>query len=67
MFKRFWTYIKWFLRGKPMKEVKGGWCGCCGKWVEDVEFKFPDYYRVSDSLAGGDRITICSECIEQSR
>ena len=57
-------YVLWLLRGKPVKMVKGGWCGCCGKWVEDAEFKFRDYYKIDNFW---DLNTICSECIEQSR
>ncbi len=59
-----WRYIKWRFRGSPMKIVTGGWCGCCGKWVENTRFSFRDYVVV-DNLY--DRNTICSKCIEQSR
>ena len=39
-----WKRIKWILRGKPTKKVIGGWCGCCGAWLETAEFTFPDYW-----------------------
>jgi hypothetical protein len=41
-----WKKLKWILRGKPMKKVIGGWCGCCGKWLSEAEFTFPDYHNV---------------------
>ena len=44
MFQR----IKWFLRGKPVKKVLGGWCGLCGDWLPNEEFTFPDYWVVDN-------------------
>jgi len=46
--RQFLLWLEWLLRGSPYKTVKGGWCGCCGKWIKDAEFKFRDYYPVDN-------------------
>ena len=46
--KNSWTFILWFFRGRPVKKVIGGWCGCCGRWVEEAEFTFRDYWTVDN-------------------
>ena len=51
-----WQRIKWFFRGRPVKKIKGGWCGLCGAWVETAEFTFPDYWKVDTFF---DLNTIC--------
>ena len=54
-----WKWIKWFIKGKPTKKIIGGWCGCCGKWVNDKEFIFPDFWIVDKFF---NRNTICYSC-----
>lgn len=54
-----WRFINWVLRGRPVKKVVGGWCGCCGVWVADAEFTFRDYWVV-DNLFNLN--TICKDC-----
>jgi len=53
------VYLWWVLRGLPKKRVIGGHCGCCGTWMPDEVFKFPDYHKVS----GGDLWSICRVCL----
>lgn len=56
MFYRCYNFIKWLLRGKPVKVIVGGHCGLCGSWVADAR-------RYRDYLVP-DRWTICQKCKE---
>jgi hypothetical protein len=62
MFKILFIKLFWILRGKPTKTVTGGWCGCCGKWIFDAKFIFPDYHMIDNFY---DLNSICPKCGEQ--
>jgi len=57
--KNIMVLIKWIFRGIPVKKVVGGWCGCCGSWIENAEFIFRDYHKVDNLF---DLNSICSDC-----
>ena len=56
---RFFTWLRWHHKGKPMIKYPGFNCGCCGKWVPDV---------ITRSDLGGffSGWTLCEECIHSS-
>jgi hypothetical protein len=57
--KTFFRWFWWVLRGKPMREESGMWCGLCGDWVEGVTQQVRDYQKL-DNLYH--RNTICPKC-----
>jgi hypothetical protein len=40
--KRWFNYLTWVLKGKPVIDYQGFNCGCCGAWV-GAKFQLPSY------------------------
>jgi hypothetical protein len=60
--KKFFSWIKWKLKGKPTISYTGYNCGLCGKWV-DKSFSVPTYKSLG---SWWDTWSVCEECLNKS-
>ena len=42
MIKKFFSYLKWLWKGKPVITYDGFNCGCCGEWIYE-KYTIPTY------------------------